>query len=758
LALRIGATALVTALAALLAGCDAHEASDVLPAVGADTGTGARSLGQAGQVLAAKEYAASRNRIGLQAPNRAHDLRTYFLASGIRVHERSTAAGRELLALSLTGVGRGEALASVAPGEVVSDGARVEIRRPDLVEWYENSRAGLEQGFTLARRPPGDGELVLELAVSGAQASHRGERVVFASETGRPLHYGKLAVFDALGSRRAARLEVPEASRLRIVVNDGGAVYPLVIDPVLAATAHAQLESDQADALLGFSVAGAGDVNGDGYDDVIVGAYHYDAGEADEGAAFVFLGSPSGIANGDPSTAAALIQSNQAGAEFGISVAGAGDVDGDGYDDVIVGARFYDDGETDEGAAFVFRGGASGVSGCTPGSPPLCAPSDAVAQLESNQAFALLGAGAAGAGDVDGDGYADVIVGAYLYDNGQEDEGAAFVFLGGASGISGCAPGSPPRCAPGDAAAQLESNQAFALLGLDVGGAGDVDSDGYDDLIVGSPLYDAGQSNEGAAFVFLGSASGVVGGDPGTAAAQLESEQADANFGFSVATAGDVDADGYADVIVGADEYDADESGEGAAFVFLGSASGISACAPGTPPRCRPSDAAAQLEANQEGADFGISVAGAGDVDSDGYDDVIVGAHLYDSGQTDEGAAFVFLGDSSGIADGTPIAAAARLQVDQADSGFGRSVAGAGDVDADGYADVIVGAPTYDSDETDEGVAFIFLRGTPRAAIPALSGLGRVLLAALVLAIATRSLRVRRFGLRASSVEDDERA
>jgi hypothetical protein len=111
---------------------------------------------------------------------------------------------------------------------------------------------------------------------------------------------------------------------------------------------------------LGSSVSGAGDVNGDGYADVIVGAAHYDAGETYEGFAFVFLGSAAGIADGSPATAAAQLESDQVMAELGYSVAGAGDVNGDGYADVIVGARRYDVPESNEGAAFVFLGNGGG--------------------------------------------------------------------------------------------------------------------------------------------------------------------------------------------------------------------------------------------------------------------------------------------------------------------------------------------------------------------------------------------------------------
>jgi hypothetical protein len=232
-------------------------------------------------------------------------------------------------------------------------------------------------------------------------------------------------------------------------------------------------------------------VNGDGYADVIVGAPDYDAGAVDEGVAIVFLGGAAGIANGNPTTADALIEGDQTDAYLGASVSDAGDVNGDGYADVIAGASDYDAGETDEGAAFIFLGSATGIANAT--------PATADAQLEADQPFSWLGASVSGAGDVNGDGYADVIVGASDYDAGKTDEGAAFVFLGGASGI---ADGNPAT-----ADAQIAARQVEAYLGWSVSGAGDVNGDGYADVIVGATDYDAGETDEGAAFLFLGNAS-----------------------------------------------------------------------------------------------------------------------------------------------------------------------------------------------------------------------------------------------------------
>ena len=298
---------------------------------------------------------------------------------------------------------------------------------------------------------------------------------------------------------------------------------------------------------LRLSVSGAGDVNGDGYADVIVGAYCYDNGETDEGRAYVYHGSVTGLG----AAAAWTAESNQASAYFGYSVSGAGDVNGDGYADVIVGAYYYDNGETDEGRAYVYHGSVTGLGAA------------AAWTAESNQASARFGYSVSGAGDVNGDGYADVIVGAYYYDNGESNEGRAYVYHGSVTGLGAAA------------AWTAESNQASAYFGHSVSGAGDVNGDGYADVIVGAHYYDNGETDEGRAYVYHGSVTGL-----GAAAAwTAESNQASAYFGYSVSGAGDVNGDGYADVIVGAYCYDNGETNEGRAYVYHGSVTGLGAAA-----------------------------------------------------------------------------------------------------------------------------------------------------------------------------------
>jgi hypothetical protein len=249
-------------------------------------------------------------------------------------------------------------------------------------------------------------------------------------------------------------------------------------------------------------------------------------------------------------------------------------------------------------------------------------------RLLGGQAGAQMGISVDGAGDVNGDGFADVIVGAHMLDAGEIDEGAAFVFQGSATGIADATTAT--------AQTRIESDQAEAWMGVNVGGAGDLNADGYADIIVGARRYDAGETDEGAAFVFYGSAAGIASATPDMAHARLEGDQQGAQMGYSVGGAGDINGDGYDDIIVGAGRYDAGERGEGAAFLFLGSESGIA--------NASPSSAHVMFESDQDGAWMGTAVSGAGDVNGDGFDDVIVGAYRYDSGHTNEGAVFVYLG------------------------------------------------------------------------------------------------------------------
>ena len=244
-----------------------------------------------------------------------------------------------------------------------------------------------------------------------------------------------------------------------------------------------------------------------------------------------------------------------------------------------------------------------------------------------------------------------------------------------------------------------ESNQIGAGFGICVAPAGDVNNDGYADVIVGADTYDIGQSEEGCAFVFLGSSSGLAPTPIWTG----QGDQAGAQYGLCVATAGDVNGDGYDDILVGAPFYDNSSSDDGRAYLYYGAAYGVE------------SDFAWAIGSGQTSAQLGRSVATAGDVNADGYADIIIGADRYDAGLIlDCGRAWVYLGSSTGIAGGYVWVQTGVVSGDH----FGWCVAAAGDTDGDGYADVVVGAPEADGSLVDEGRIYVY-RGTPTGvAIP----------------------------------------
>ncbi|HWN82870.1 MAG TPA: FG-GAP-like repeat-containing protein, partial [Candidatus Udaeobacter sp.] len=427
----------------------------------------------------------------------------------------------------------------------------------------------------------------------------------------------------------------------------------------LAATPAWTAESNQVDGDFGYSVASAGDVNGDGYADVIVGAGAYSNGQTAEGRAYVYHGSAAGLA----ANAAWITESNLASSAFGSAVAGAGDVNGDGYSDVIVGAYAVTNGQSTEGRAYVYHGSASGLS------------LEPVWIVESNQENSFFGSAVETAGDVNGDGFADVLIGAYLYDNGQDAEGSAFAYYGSAGGLSG----TPSWIG--------ESNQTGGLFGAQVGTAGDVNGDGYADVIIGATGYDNGESDEGRAYVYLGSKLGLI-----SAAWIVESDQASAVMGSAVATAGDVNGDGYSDVVVAVIGYDHPETNEGRALVYHGGPSGLTSMPMFWAP------------AGQSLGFWGWVVGSAGDVNGDGYSDLFAVASNFDNGQGDEGKVWVY----HGSIDGVPSSPSWSAETNQVSAEIG-SAACAGDFNGDGYSDFIYGSPYYETGESNEGAAFLHL-------------------------------------------------
>ena len=332
--------------------------------------------------------------------------------------------------------------------------------------------------------------------------------------------------------------------------------------------------------LNGHSAASAGDVNGDGFADVLFSARNASPnGNNGAGAAYLVFGKASGFAtpifptnlNG---TNGFQINGVAAQDQAGMAVASAGDVNGDGFADIIIGANGADPNGSASGSSYVIFGKASGFTAAIN-----------LSSLNGSNGFRLdgvaaddrLGWSAASAGDVNGDGYADMIVSAYQADpNSRSNAGSSYVVFGNATGFA-----SSLNLASlnGSNGFRLDGVAASDQSGRSVASAGDMNGDGYDDLIIGAFTASRNGSESGSSYVFFGKASGFASAIPlsslnGTSGFRLDGVSASGQSGTSVASAGDANGDGFADLIIGAPYADPNGSNSGAAYVYFSPASG----------------------------------------------------------------------------------------------------------------------------------------------------------------------------------------
>lgn len=501
---------------------------------------------------------------------------------------------------------------------------------------------------------------------------------------------------------------------LTVAASSVVALPAIPLSSIAAGIGGFAIEAESADDFAGFSVSGAGDVNGDGIPDVIVGAYRAPDWSYERGRAYVVFGKTTSSVVQLSAVAAGtggFVINGKLGDRAGFSVSGAGDVNGDGRADVIVGAIFTEGpvGPANAGGAYVVFGKSSG----TPVECSALGAAGFVIHGEAPQDRA--GESVAGAGDVNGDGLADVILGARYLDAISFKEGRAYLVFGKTTTTA--VPLSAVAAGVGGFA--INGEVGSGQFGLPVAGAGDVNGDGLNDVVVAAKYANAGGTQRGRTYVVFGKTGGalVQGSDvsAGTGGGfAISGEANNQTLGRGLAGAGDVNGDGLADLLIGS----AFGTPGGRGYVAFGKSTFTAIAASSL----HAGTGGFSIQGHNLNDSAGDALAAAGDTDGDGFFDILIGAPDFDE---DGAGAGVFHGRGYMVLGKATTASVFLSAVGAGNGGLampgvassdlaGSALSGVGDMNGDGMPDYIVGAHRTDTNGTNAGTAYVvFSNATP---------------------------------------------
>ena len=427
--------------------------------------------------------------------------------------------------------------------------------------------------------------------------------------------------------------------------------------------------------LAGYSVSSAGDIDGDGVDDLLIGAEQNDDGGSNAGKAYLFLASS--LTSGSVmnlSAADYVFVGREVDGELARVISSAGDVDGDGLDDVLLSELSTVSGNDNVGKVYLFLG-ASILSGSVN-----INPSDADYEFvgENSQDYAI---SLSSAGDIDGDGLSDILIGAMHYDaNGFSNTGKAYLILGSSLGVN-----SEISLSTADYSFIGENDGDNA--GVTLSSAGDVDGDGLDDILIGARYNADGGTQAGKVYLFFGSSLGAITQLPlSTADYFFIGEEVGDLAGQSLSGGEDVDGDGLDDILIGARHGDG-LTDKGKSYLIFASSLGLN-----TILDLSFVDYSFLGEADSDWS--GCDVSLVGDVEGDGLSDILISASRNDDGGNNAGKTYLVLGASLGSVININLSNADYSFMGDGDDDQAAVLAKTvGDINGDGRADIFIGAP-----------------------------------------------------------------